>query len=75
VFGQISKISVPTLVITGTEDVAVPAANSLIIVQKIPGSWLVQIQGAGHGLMYQYPNKLSKVLQTFLSLTNTMPAS
>ena len=73
--GQISKISVPTLVITGTEDVAVPAANSLIIVQKIPGSWLVQIQGAGHGLMYQYPNKLSKVLQTFLSLTNTMPAS
>ena len=74
-FGQISKISVPTLVITGTEDVAVPAANSLIIIQKIPGSWLVQIQGAGHGLMYQYPNKLSKVLQTFLLLTNTMPAS
>jgi pimeloyl-ACP methyl ester carboxylesterase len=75
VFGQISKISVPTLVITGTEDVAVPAANSLIIVQKITGSWHVQIQGAGHGLMYQYPNKLSKVLQTFLSLINTMPAS
>jgi pimeloyl-ACP methyl ester carboxylesterase len=75
VCGQLSKISVPTLVITGTEDVAVPAANSLIIAQKIPGSWLVQIQGAGHGLMYQYPNKLSKVLQTFVSLTNTMPAS
>ena len=26
--GQLSKISIPTLVITGTEDVAVPAANS-----------------------------------------------
>ena len=69
VCGQLSKISVPTLVITGTEDVAVPAANSLIIAQKIPGSWLVQIQGAGHGLMYQYPDKLSKVLQTFLTAT------
>jgi pimeloyl-ACP methyl ester carboxylesterase len=28
VCGQLSKISVPTLVLTGTEDVAVPAANS-----------------------------------------------
>jgi pimeloyl-ACP methyl ester carboxylesterase len=69
VCGQLSKISVPTLVITGTEDITVPAANSLIITQKIPGSWLVQIKGAGHGLMYQYPDILSKVLQTFLTIT------
>jgi pimeloyl-ACP methyl ester carboxylesterase len=67
VCSQLSKITIPTLVITGTEDVAVPAANSLIITAKIPGSWLVQIEDAGHGLMYQYPEKLSKVLQTFLS--------
>jgi pimeloyl-ACP methyl ester carboxylesterase len=71
VCGQLSKISVPTLVITGTEDIAAPAANSLIIAQKIPGSWLVQIKGAGHGLMYQYPDKLSKVLRTFLTTTTT----
>ena len=74
VCNQLSKISVPTLVVTGTEDVAIPAANSLIIVQKIPGGWLVQIKGAGHGLMYQYPEKLSIVLQTFLT-TTTIPAS
>jgi pimeloyl-ACP methyl ester carboxylesterase len=54
------------LVITGTEDVAVPAANSLIIVEKIPGSWLVQIKGGGHGLMYQYPEQFSKIVKTFL---------
>jgi pimeloyl-ACP methyl ester carboxylesterase len=75
VCNQLSKISVPTLVITGTDDVAVPAANSLIIAAKIPGAWLVQIKGAGHGLMYQYPEKLSKVLETFLSTTNTIPSS
>ena len=69
VCGQLSKISVPTLVITGTEDITAPAANSLIIAQKIPGAWLVQIKGAGHGLMYQYPEKISTVLQTFLSTT------
>jgi pimeloyl-ACP methyl ester carboxylesterase len=35
-------ISNPTLVITRTDDVTVPPANSLIIAQKIPGSWLLQ---------------------------------
>ena len=66
VCSHLSKISIPTLVITGTVDVSVPAANSLVIAEKITGSWLVQIKGAGHGLMYQYPEKLSKVLQLFL---------
>jgi pimeloyl-ACP methyl ester carboxylesterase len=59
------------LVITGTEDVDVPVANSLIIAAKIPGSWLVQIKGAGHGLMQQYPDKFSRVLQTFLGITTS----
>lgn len=48
---------------TGTEDVSEPAANSLIIAQKIPAAWLVQIKEAAHGLMCQYPEKLSTVLQ------------
>jgi pimeloyl-ACP methyl ester carboxylesterase len=44
VCSQLLNISKPTLIITGTEDVAVPAANSLILAQKIPGAWLVQIK-------------------------------
>src|SRR5919112_225198 len=74
VCSQLSNISKPTLIITGTEDVAVPAANSLTLVQKIPAAWLVQIKEAGHGLMYQYPDKFNKVLQTFLSTTKTIPS-
>ena len=38
VCNQLSKISEPTLAITGTEDVSVPAANSLIMVQNIPAA-------------------------------------
>jgi len=38
---ELTKISNPTLVITGTDDVIVPTANSLIIAGKIPGAWLV----------------------------------
>jgi pimeloyl-ACP methyl ester carboxylesterase len=57
------------LVITGTDDVSVASANSLIIAGKIPGAWLVQIKGAVHQLPEQYPDKVNRVLQTFLSST------
>lgn len=73
VCSQLPRISIPTLAITGSEDVAVPSANSLIIAGKIPGAWLVQIKGGGHGLMYQYPYTFNKVVQTFLSTTITNP--
>jgi pimeloyl-ACP methyl ester carboxylesterase len=62
----LSNITQPTLVIVGTDDIWTPAANSLMIVEKIPAAWLVQIRDAGHGLMYQYPDKFSKVVSTFL---------
>jgi pimeloyl-ACP methyl ester carboxylesterase len=67
---QLQHISIPTLIITGAEDVAVPAANSLILVQKIPSAWLVQIKRAGHGLMYQFPEEFSEIVKTFLSTTS-----
>ena len=69
VCSQLSNISKPTLVITGTEDGSIPAANSLIIAGKIPEAWLVQIPAAGHPVMDQYPAKVGKILNTFLSTT------
>jgi pimeloyl-ACP methyl ester carboxylesterase len=61
-----------TLVITGTDDnFYMPHANALIIAGKIPGAWLVQIKNAGHAVMDQYPNEISKILQTFLSATES----
>ena len=44
---ELAKISNPTLVIIGSDDVMVPTANSLIIAGKILGAWLVQIKDAG----------------------------
>jgi hypothetical protein len=43
-----------------------PAANSLMIAKKVPAAWLVQIRDSGHGLMYQYADKFTKVVSTFL---------
>jgi pimeloyl-ACP methyl ester carboxylesterase len=67
---KLTKVSSPTLIITGTADNSIPPANSLIIASKIPGAWLVHIKDASHILMDQYPDKFNKVLQTFLSTTN-----
>jgi pimeloyl-ACP methyl ester carboxylesterase len=66
---KLKNITQPTLVIVGTDDVVTPPANSLLITERIPGAWLVQIKGAGHGLMYQYPEEFSSILLTFLSTT------
>jgi pimeloyl-ACP methyl ester carboxylesterase len=59
-----------TLNIVGTEDAFIPAPNSLMLVERIPGSWLVQIRDAGHGLMYQFPDEFNRVLMTFLENTH-----
>ena len=67
---ELAKIAKPTLVIAGTDDnLYMPHANALIIAGKIPGAWLVQIKDAGHAVMDQYPDKIGKILQTFLSTT------
>ena len=69
---ELAKIAKPTLVITGTDDNNyMPHANALVIAGKIPGAWLVQIKDAGHAVMDQYPDEISKILNTFLSTTTT----
>ena len=63
-----AKLAKPTLVITGTDDNNyMPHGNALILAGKIPGAWLVQIKDAGHAVMDQYPDEISKILNTFLS--------
>jgi pimeloyl-ACP methyl ester carboxylesterase len=66
---RLSAISKPTLVITGTQDISSPPDNSIRLAEKIPGAWLVQIEGGGHGLMFQYPETFEKVLETFFQAT------
>ena len=67
---DLAKLDKPTLVITGTDDnMYVPHVNSLKIVEKIPGAWLVQIKNAGHAVADQYPEEMGKILNIFLSTT------
>lgn len=63
---RLPNLKIPTLVLTGTNDITSPPENSLTIAQRIPGAWLVQISGGGHGLMFQWPEKVAKVIDLFL---------
>ena len=60
-FARLGKISSPTLVITGTDDVVIPPVNSSVLSGRIPGAQLVVIPGAGHGLMYQFPEPVQRL--------------
>jgi pimeloyl-ACP methyl ester carboxylesterase len=65
---ELATLDKPTLVITGIDDIKYqPYVNSLKIVEKIPGAWLVQIKNAGHAVMDQYPEEVGMILNTFLS--------
>lgn len=66
---SLTHIDKPVLVMTGTEDITSPPINSLKLAEKIPGAWLVQIKGGGHGVTIQYPEKVDRILDTFLSTT------
>jgi pimeloyl-ACP methyl ester carboxylesterase len=70
-YHRLKTITQPTLVIVGTDDAATPALNSLTMAELIPGAWFVQINGSGHGLMYQYPEQFSGMVEAFLENTDT----
>lgn len=63
--GRLEKIAHPVLFITGTEDMVIPPANSLLMAKRVRGSWLIRLPG-GHSNMYQYPETFSRCLLTFL---------
>ena len=66
---RLSNITSSTLVVAGTEDITAPPANSVMMAERIPGAWLVQVKGGGHGLIFQYPNEFSEVMEIFFSLS------
>ncbi|WP_317136167.1 alpha/beta fold hydrolase [Methanochimaera problematica] len=69
-YTRLTKLDIPVLIITGTEDVLTPPENSLFLAGQISGSWLVQMRGAGHGAMYQYPLEMAEVISCFIEASH-----
>jgi pimeloyl-ACP methyl ester carboxylesterase len=68
IYSSSSQIVQPTLVLVGTEDIITTPKAAMSLVEKIPLVSLVQIRDAGHGWMHHYPEKFSKIIQTFLDI-------
>ena len=66
-YDRLHRIRSPTLVLAGLEDGVIDPENSGIISRQIPGAELVTFPGAGHGLMYQIPDRFCDAVMGFLN--------
>jgi 3-oxoadipate enol-lactonase len=64
---DIKDIGVPTLIIVGEQDLATPVDEAESIHRQIAGSRLEKIAGAGHMAPLEQPEKVTALLEDFLS--------
>lgn len=65
-FGLVN-VTVPTLVITGSQDALTPVGDAEEIAELIPGARLEILSGAAHGLMVEAPNTFNDIVSQFLA--------
>jgi len=63
---RLPEVSAPTLVITGAQDCLIPARNSELLAERIPGAKLHLIQDVGHAFMNQSPGEFMWVFVPFV---------
>jgi len=64
--GKVAAIKVPTLVIHGDADVAIPLERAQTLVDRIAGAELVVIPGAGHAANLTHPAPVNAAIAAFL---------
>jgi 3-oxoadipate enol-lactonase len=64
---EISRISAPTLVIVGADDLATPPYKSERIAERIPGARLEQVPDCGHTSTLEQPEAVTALLRNFLA--------
>ena len=65
-YDRLPQIAAPTLVINGAEDALLPAENSRIMAQRIPGAELVLFPEAGHLYFHEVPEEADAAVADFL---------
>ncbi|QBD75727.1 alpha/beta fold hydrolase [Ktedonosporobacter rubrisoli] len=64
---QLPTIKAPTLVIHGSEDRVVQAANAYLLADRIPNAELYIVQGGRHGYYLEFREEASRVVNEFLA--------
>lgn len=63
---HLDKISAPTLIVWGDQDVFAPGGDQVILNQAIEGSKLIIYQGAGHAMHWEEPARFAADLVEFV---------
>ena len=66
IMAEVEKIRLPSLIACGKEDRLTPIKYSQFLNQKLPGSRMELIDGAGHLVMLENPQALSQAILSFL---------
>jgi pimeloyl-ACP methyl ester carboxylesterase len=64
---RLPQIAAPTLILTGTDDVLIPPANSRALHSRIPGSRLVEFENAAHLFFIERAEDVNRALIDFFS--------
>jgi 3-oxoadipate enol-lactonase len=70
IYDELTKITVPTLIMVGTQDVATVPAKAERIHAQIMGSKLVYIDGGGHTSSVEEPEQVNLAIDEFLKQFN-----
>jgi pimeloyl-ACP methyl ester carboxylesterase len=62
----IKTLKIPTMILTGDDDVIISPRKGKLLHRLIPDSHLVNIPGAGHYLQVEQPDKVAKEISGFL---------
>jgi len=64
---RLSEIKVPTLIIHGDADAAIPLEGAEVLAREIPAAELVVIPGAGHAANLTHPELVNPAIERFLA--------
>jgi 3-oxoadipate enol-lactonase len=65
-YDRLPDVRAPTLILTGDDDRVIPAASSDVLHERIPGSTMHVIEGAGHLFFIEKPSEALRQLEVFL---------
>ncbi len=63
---RLAGVRSPTLIMNGSEDLDCPVGNAYLLADLIPSSTLIVMEGGGHGMMYQFPERMAMDIASFL---------
>jgi len=74
-YDRLPQLRCPTLIISGSEDKIMPAENSSILAERIPGAELVILPKAGHGYVVECAEESNAIVLDFLRRHRSRPVN